>query len=80
VPVRRRPRPVVDGAGSTLYDPLMYRPNNTRYDWSFTTSRRRPDHRTAAQKRTLTRAVACSGVVWGAMVDEDGQYRFAVAL
>jgi hypothetical protein len=25
-------------------------------------------------------AIACSGVEWRATVDEDGQYRFAVAL
>src|SRR5882724_298207 len=41
-------------------------------------SQTRPDHRTAVQRRTLARSMACSGVRWRATADEDGHYCFAV--
>ena len=39
---------------------------------SCTTSLRRPDHRTAAQKGTLARFIACCDVRWRTAADEDG--------
>ena len=49
-------------SATTKVVPTRSRPVHGQSSWSCTTSRKRPDHRTAAQKRTRARAVACSGV------------------